>query len=288
MGGKRNAKGKRFYVYLASLTSVLLCSCAAITDFEKRHVAAEHLRRGEYFLIQEQFEQALSENEEVLSLTGQTPPADRALFAMGLIYAHNENPDMDYETAIEFFETLLAEFPQSPLTGQAKIWISVLNKLEKHKDQEIKKGKRRKVEKGKKRKVEKGEKRKVGKTKGQEEPLQPRTEIEIEKHLRLGNEYLAQKDFEQSLKQYQMVLLLSPRSSPGDKALFDMGLIFAHHDNPSRDYKTSLEFFTTLINEFPKSPLVDQSRVWVDVLQTIEKTKQVDIEIEEKKKELTR
>jgi hypothetical protein len=43
-----------------------------------------------------------------------------------------------------------------------------------------------------------------------------------------------------------------------------------------------------LIDTFPQSELADQARVWVNVLQTIEKTKQVDIEIEEKKKELTR
>ncbi len=38
--------------------------------------------------------------------------------------------------------------------------------------------------------------------------------------------------------------------------------------------------------EFPHSPLIEEARIWVSVLQAFEKAKQVDIEIEEKKKEM--
>jgi hypothetical protein len=43
-----------------------------------------------------------------------------------------------------------------------------------------------------------------------------------------------------------------------------------------------------LIEGYPKSPLVQQAKIWVGVLQVIEKSKQVDIEIEEMKKELSK
>jgi len=47
-----------------------------------------------------------------------------------------------------------------------------------------------------------------------------------------------------------------------------------------------------LIKDYPESPLVEQSKIWVKVLQkneelnqVIQKLKQVDIEIEERKRE---
>jgi hypothetical protein len=38
--------------------------------------------------------------------------------------------------------------------------------------------------------------------------------------------------------------------------------------------------------EFPGSPFVEEAKIWVSVLQVFEKSKQVDLDIEEKKKEL--
>ncbi len=175
---------------------------------------------------------------------------------VGLIFAHYNNPEKSYERATVFFKRLIADFPESTAREQAKIWVSALSDAKKTK-------------------------KPVTRKRVKQEP-------QAKKHHRLGQELFAQKDFDQALEEYQRALALSPRKSPGDEALFDMGLVFAYYDNPNRDYKTSLEFFRMLIAEFPQSPLIDQARAWADVLQTIEKTKQVDIEIEEKKKELSR
>jgi len=104
-------------------------------------------------------------------------------------------------------------------------------------------------------------------------------------HLILSQELLTGGDYEKALKENQKVLSLSAKRPPGDAALFNMGLIYAHDSNPKKDYKKSLGFFTKLIKEFPQSPLVEQAKIWVSVLDVIEKSKQVDIEIEKKKKE---
>ncbi len=45
--------------------------------------------------------------------------------------------------------------------------------------------------------------------------------------------------------------------------------------------------FMRVIKEFPQSPRAEESNIWIGVLDSIEKAKQVDIQIEEKKKELT-
>jgi hypothetical protein len=75
---------------------------------------------------------------------------------------------------------------------------------------------------------------------------------------------------------------------PGDEAIFNMGLIYAHYGNPKKDNEKSIFFFRKLLNEHPKSPLVEQAKIWIGVLNVIEKSKQVDLEIEEMKKELSR
>lgn len=257
MGEKRTRTWERFYVFLVFLITIV-CGCATITDFENHYTARDHLDRSELFFGQENFGRALQESEEALTLSPKKSPGDNALFMMGLIFAHHNNPEKSYEKAVGFFERLIVEFPESALKEQSEMWVTVLTEARK-----------------------------------QEKPApapqkRVKRESPAEKHHRLGQELLARKDFDQALKEYQRALALSPRKPPGDEALFDMGLLFAYSDNPNRDYKTSVEFFRMLIDEFPQSRLIDQARAWVDVLQTIEKTKQVDIEIEEKKKELAR
>ncbi len=105
-------------------------------------------------------------------------------------------------------------------------------------------------------------------------------------HLEAVRDFIARGDFEGAMKASQRVLSRSPKSPPGDQALFDMGLINTHYANPKKDYKKALGYFLRVEREFPLSPLVEEARIWVSVLRAFEKAKQVDIEIEEKKKEM--
>lgn len=107
-------------------------------------------------------------------------------------------------------------------------------------------------------------------------------------HLQSVQHLLRQGDFEGALRETQKALSVSPKSPPGDAALFNMGLIHAHYANPKKDYAKALGFFTRLKKDFPGSPLVEEAKIWIGVFETMEKVKQIDIEIEEKKKELTR
>ena len=83
---------------------------------------------------------------------------------------------------------------------------------------------------------------------------------------------------------------MSTHRPPEDEALFNLGLIYAHFANPKKDFGKSLDFFNKLIKDYPESHLVEQSKIWIEVLQkngelnqVIQKLKQVDIEIEERK-----
>jgi outer membrane protein assembly factor BamD (BamD/ComL family) len=98
---------------------------------------------------------------------------------------------------------------------------------------------------------------------------------------------LASGDYKGALKQIQGLLSLSPNDPYRDEALFQAGLIYAHHMNPEKDFNRSHGYFSKLIKDHPRSPLVEQAKIWVGVLDVIEKSKQIDIEIEKKRKQLT-
>ena len=113
---------------------------------------------------------------------------------------------------------------------------------------------------------------------------------------------LAHGDYEAALKENQKALSLSGNRLPGDEALFNMGLIYAHSGNPKKDYGKSLSFLRKLLKDYPQSPRAERTKIWIEMLQenqklnqaveelnrAIEKSKQVDIEIEEKKRETTK
>jgi outer membrane protein assembly factor BamD (BamD/ComL family) len=125
---------------------------------------------------------------------------------------------------------------------------------------------------------------------------------EAREYLVTAQKLLDQGDYEGSLRENEKVLSLYDNIPPGDEALFNIGLIYAHYGYPKRDYKKSLDLFKRLLMVFPQSPLVGQATIWMGILQenqrlnreieelnkTIKKSKQVDIEIEEKKEELSK
>ena len=71
---------------------------------------------------------------------------------------------------------------------------------------------------------------------------------------------LEEKDFEGAIQENQKVLSLIEKGPPGDRALFNIAMIYAHHDNPDRDYGKALELFRQIIQEYPGSQLLEQSK----------------------------
>jgi tetratricopeptide (TPR) repeat protein len=188
---------------------------------------------------------------------------------------------------------ILNDYPESHLLEQAKIWMGVISenleaakKIDKIKETNKEKEDRKET-------VEKKETvREVVKTK------QPEIKIEESKegreHLLRGQKFLGQGNYEGAMGENQKVLTLSDPKSQRDEALFNLGLIYAHFGNPQRDPEKSLESFKNLIKHYPKSPFVDQAKIWVSILeenvllnQLIQKLKQVDIEIEEMRRKRT-
>jgi hypothetical protein len=93
-------------------------------------------------------------------------------------------------------------------------------------------------------------------------------------------------DFETILKQKEDMLATLQKNKPADELLFTLGLLYAHPENPNKNYKKSLFFFKRVINEYSRSVCFGEAKIWAGVLSDIERSAMVDIEIEQKKKEL--
>jgi len=283
MGRKRTRARKFVYFYIAGLIVFALQGCAALENtrvkIKTQVEASRYLQRGKGLLAQGDYEGAFNENIKILSLAIHRPPEDEALFNMGWICAHPGNPKKDYKKSIFFFKKLLKEFPQSAWGERTKIWVSILEENEKLNETIEAFNQRDEKSKEIGKKIEEWEKNR--------EPFL------------LSQKLLAEGNYEGALKENQRILSLSGQNPPGDEALFNIGLIHAHPGNTKKDYGKSLTLFRRLIKEYPQSSCFEQAKIWVAILQdneklsrsieelsqVLEKSKQVDIEIEEKKRE---
>ena len=264
MGREYTGPGQYIFLCFACLIFFCFLGCATLQEMNGRRSAQGHLQRSDELVAQGEYEKALRENQVVLSMAGKTIPGDKALFNMGLIYAHYENPEKDFVKAKEFFHSLIEEYPRSPLVEQAKMWVDTLDCLEKEKKASAVLAK-------------------------QIEGLEKQTKQKESEDLKQnGQNYFARSQKLLEQKQYGKVLkeagtiLRRDGTLNKDKAFFNKGLVYAHNGYSEKNYKKASNYFKQLINEYPDSALAEQARIWVSILDVI----QVDIEIEQKKKEL--
>ena len=131
MGRKRSGPGQLVYFCIAQLIFIFLCGCALMQTPPPGDEALQAVLRGRRFLAQQEYENSVKELQKALALAGNKPPADDAIFHLGLIYAHVGNPKKDNRTAMNYFNRLIKEQPQSPWVDQAEAWVGVLQVNEK-------------------------------------------------------------------------------------------------------------------------------------------------------------
>ena len=131
MGKKRGKKGKYLFLHSACLLVILLLNAGCVTNlnYQKRQHGHKHLDLAEKLISKGDYEGALKEDEEVLRLFPGVSPGDRSLFHMGLIWAHPDNPQRNYNKALECFRQLVRDFPRSALTEEVRVWAGSINEL---------------------------------------------------------------------------------------------------------------------------------------------------------------
>ena len=73
-------------------------------------------------MVSRQYEASMAKNLTVLNNFPHSL-ADQALFQIGLLYAHPENPNQNYEKSIGSFNKISSEFSESRLRHQAQLWV---------------------------------------------------------------------------------------------------------------------------------------------------------------------
>jgi outer membrane protein assembly factor BamD (BamD/ComL family) len=283
MGRKQSRRRKHLYFYLAGVIFLILAGCAAPEKIKvetgPHGEVDQHLFRGRELLAQKDFEGALSEYQEIATLSARQPPEDEAYYFIGLIYVHPDNPKRNPMKSLYYFNRVTTDYPRSLWAGQATAWIGMLQengKLNLSVENLTRRVKQFQLEKSK--------------------LLEER---EVHQPLINSRELLLQGKYEEASKEIQRFLSPSPRHPLEDEALFQMGFIYAHPGNSKRDYGKSISYFRKLMKDYPQSPWSDMAKIWTGMIyenerlnqavdklsQTIEKSKQVDIEIEEKKRE---
>ena len=90
-------------------------------------------------------------------------------------------------------------------------------------------------------------------------------------------------NFDGALEAYDEIATKYPKSSPGDRALFDMGIIWAYPDNPKKSYEKALKCFRQLLYYYPKSLLRDEARAWTEAIDRVIRYEGRIKDLEEKK-----
>lgn len=127
MGREHARKGKHFFLYVAvgMMLSIALPGCMqSFRSWEGR----EKLRESDLLVQAGDYRSALAQNRRVYQEYREVL-GDQALFEIGLLYAHPENPDANHQEAVRSFEQLEREFPHSPLRSDAAVCAHLVKSM---------------------------------------------------------------------------------------------------------------------------------------------------------------
>ncbi len=77
------------------------------------------------------------------------------------------------------------------------------------------------------------------------------SQFQVRSTLKEANDLFSQGNYGASLNAYEQVIKEYPPA--GDRAFFEMGIIYAHPGNEQKDYRKALECFQKLIKDYPES-----------------------------------
>jgi tetratricopeptide (TPR) repeat protein len=275
VGRKQTGKGKYLPFHLALVVTLFFSGCTFFQEIVEEEGVQEKMVLGQKLRSRGEFEQSIQVFQEILSAYPHKSPGDRALRELALTLSHPGNPRKNFPEALAFWWKLQQDFPQSPSAEEARAWIGLhaayaeaLQKGEKTKNQ-LQQAKTQKE---------------ACKTQLEEVKSDPRW---LMADLLSRNQKLwAQNDFDRALEENQAVLAKYGHKPPADEALYALGFIYAQANNPKKDYNKAIFYFKRLLREIPQSLRAEEARAWVQIMELWERSKQIDLEIEKKRKQL--
>ncbi len=201
---------------------------------------------------------------QIISETETEPPADVAFYALGEVYAHHDYEGRDYAQSKYYFEKLNENFPDSPLTSEANIYLSLFETIA-------------------------AQEKTVADV--EQQSMQKQSQIKKKKKtvpVTVRRKFVENQNFDDAVNRNVQILKEVGNEKPADEALYNLGMIYAHVGNPAKDYKKSQIYFHVLTMQFPDSEFAEEAQILLGLFETIEKIQQIDIDIEQQKKQLTR
>jgi TolA-binding protein len=285
VGNKSGRTGKYilFYFTVSFIVAGLsIVACAPVQDKITALRAHQQLEQYRESMADGFFETIIEQSEQVLEENETEPPADVALYVLGEVYAHHDFAGRDYALSQYYFERLVENFPDSNLTSEAKTYINLFETIA-EREKEVTAATREKEATAAAR-----EKEATAAEKKSSQKEKPIEKEEKSASVAKSRQIVDNNDFAEAVQRNLQILEESGKKKPADEALYNLGLIYAHVDNPAKDYQKSQTYFNVLTEQFPDSDWAEEARIWLGLFETIEKIQQIDIEIEQQKKELTR
>ena len=124
MGTKQIGKRKYLFLHFACL-GLLPFVIFGCLHFSKKLQGQQLLEEGMDQMASGQYEASMAKNLTVLNEFPNSI-ADQALFQIGLLYAHPDNPKQDYEKSLGSFNKILNGFSESRLRHQAQLWVQFI------------------------------------------------------------------------------------------------------------------------------------------------------------------
>ncbi len=282
MGNKSGRTGKYISHYLAVsciIAAVNIVSCASVQDKLVEIRTHQQLEQYRGDLTAGLFESIIQQSKQVIEKNETEPPADVAFYSLGEVYAHHDFAGRDYTLSQYYFEKLIENFPDSHLTTEAKTYISLFENIATQEKATAV--------------VEEKLLQKEEQVAAAEARVSPQKEIIVAQEKKtfsgtLSREVVENQNFEEAALENLKIVEEFGTKKPADEALYKLGLIYAHVDNPAKDYKKSKIYFHVLTTQFPNSVYAEEARVWLGLFDTLEKIQQIDVDIEQQKKQLSR
>jgi hypothetical protein len=93
--------------------------------------AAQHLSKGEFMLLMGDYDTAREESCVLLEqFAGQVD--DQALYLLGLVWIHPDNPQQDIHRAGICFRRIVEQHPASPLVVASETWLAWIARQDQH------------------------------------------------------------------------------------------------------------------------------------------------------------
>ena len=106
------------------VTQILIFGCSS---FDEGLQARSIFKEANDFFNQGEYEASLSKYEQIIEK--HPSAADRGLFEMGIIYAHPRNERKDYHKALECFQKLVRDYPNSEFRQNSQMMIFQINNV---------------------------------------------------------------------------------------------------------------------------------------------------------------